>query len=144
MNAKRLTKTGGVRGDRTGNDRGTELASARFPALQTATDKDRRAEFYRPCPCNHRSERFAESVRTGSLEPVEDNEGEEDEIKRIFQGKLFALRWLPRSARPGALRAAREWLKQAMDGLKEKRASKRYARYQALRQLRLTRKPAPE
>jgi hypothetical protein len=80
----------------------------------------------------------------GSLEPVEDSEGEEAEIRRMFQGRLLALRWLPRSARPGALRAAREWLKQALDGLKEKRARERHARFQALRQLRLTREPAPE
>jgi hypothetical protein len=127
-----------------GNDRGTEPASARSPALQTAADKEGRAEFYGPLRCTRCPEGSAESARRVSLDPVEDNEGEEAEIKRMFQGRLMALRWLPRSARPGALRAAREWLKQALDGLKEKRAGKRHARYQALRQLRLTRKPAPE
>jgi hypothetical protein len=127
-----------------GNDRGTEPASARSPALQTATDREERAESYGPLWRTHRSEGAAETVRRVSLGPVEDNEGEEAEIKRMFRGRLMALRWLPRSARPGALRAAREWLKQALDGLKDKRAGERRARYQALRQPRLTRKPAPE
>ena len=74
-----------------------------------------------------------EFTRIGSFPigppPAEDGDAGETEIKAMFQGKLMALRRLPRHERAAALRAAREWLLLAMKALREKHARDRYGKY---------------
>jgi hypothetical protein len=61
--------------------------------------------------------------------PADDDDAAEAEIKAVFQGKLMALRRLPRHERAPALRAAREWFLMAMKAAREKRARDRYGKY---------------
>jgi hypothetical protein len=77
-------------------------------------------------------------------DPVDDEEAAANEIEREYQGRLLGIRRLPRSQRPAARRAAHEWRQMMLAALREKRLRERLSRYQALRQLRQTRLPAPE
>jgi hypothetical protein len=61
--------------------------------------------------------------------PTDEDDAGEVEIKAVFQGKLMALRRLPRRERAAALRAAREWFLMALKAAREKRARDRYGKY---------------
>jgi len=60
--------------------------------------------------------------------------GAKADIDNVYRRKLVGLRYLRRSERPHALRAARDWRKSALRALREKRAVERHAR-RTLRQL---------
>jgi hypothetical protein len=76
-------------------------------------------------------------------DPVDEEEAAANEIEREYQGMLLGIRRLPWSRRPAARRAARDWRQMMLAALREKRQRERHAGYLMLRQLRLTRKPAP-
>jgi len=79
-------------------------------------------------------------VTRRATDPIEsdvfENEtsGAEADIATAYRRKLGGLRYLPRSEKPHALRAAREWRRSALRALREKRAVERHAR-RKLRQL---------
>jgi hypothetical protein len=85
-----------------------------------------------------------ECTRRIPLDPVDEEEATANETEREYQGKLLGICRLPRSRRPAARRAARDWRHMMLAALREKRLRERHAGYLMLRQLRLTRKPAPE
>jgi hypothetical protein len=58
----------------------------------------------------------------------DETSGAAAEIATVYRRKLAGLRYLPRSERPHALRAAREWRRSALRAIREKRATERYAR----------------
>jgi len=79
-------------------------------------------------------------VTRRAVRPIEFDEfddetsGAELEIATLYRRKLAGLRYLPRSERPHARRAVREWYRLALRAIREKRAVERHAR-RALRQL---------
>ena len=73
------------------------------------------------------------------LEPLDEDEGAVLEINQLFRRRLAGLRCLPRHEKADALRAAREWRRQALRAVKERRAAERHARHL----LRQSLKPAP-
>ena len=79
-------------------------------------------------------------VTRRAVRPIEFDElndetsGAELEIATLYRRKLAGLRYLPRSERPHARRAVREWYRLALRAIREKRATERHAR-RKLRQL---------
>jgi hypothetical protein len=127
-----------------GIDRGIGLAALRSPAGQASTSE--RSMDKPPIGCARSAWRSAAALETTrhaadlpELEPLEEDDGAVLEINQLFRRRLAGLRRLPRHQRAGALRAARDWRRQALGALKERRAAERRARH-LLRQLL---KPAP-
>ncbi len=124
------------------NDRGIGLAALRSPANQASTTEGlsegsalRRALSSWSVAALENGRRAA---RLPELEPLEEDEGAVREISELFRRRLAGLRRLPRYQRAHALRAAREWRRQAFRALKDKRATERNARYLFRRQQKLT------
>jgi hypothetical protein len=72
------------------------------------------------------------TTRAGLLLPetkVIEGEAEELEIETTFRRKLSGLRRLPKSERPSALKAARDWRQSALNALREKHARERHANH---------------
>jgi hypothetical protein len=63
-----------------------------------------------------------EVTRRVPIEPADDDDAAANEIERRYQGMLIGVRLLPRSPRPAARRAAREWRQMMLAALREKRA----------------------
>jgi hypothetical protein len=80
------------------------------------------------------SEATRRAVAPIEFDVLNETSGAAAEIATAYRRKLAGLRYLPRSERPYALRAAREWRRSALRALREKRATERYAR-RKLRQL---------
>lgn len=127
-----------------GSDRGIRPAPPRSPADQASTSE---RSLDRPTIGRARSawhsaaalETARHAARLPELEPLEEDEGAVLEINQLFRRRLAGLRRLPRHQRTDALRAAREWRRQALRAVKQRRAAERHARH-LLRQLL---KPAP-
>lgn len=126
------------------NDPGIGLAAPRSPARQASTieglsegQSGRRARS--PWAGAAAVEITKRTVCWPELEPIEAEEGAMREINEQFGRRLAGLRRLPRNQKAHALRAAREWRRQALRALKERRATRRHARH-GVRQLQ---KPAP-
>jgi hypothetical protein len=121
------------------NDQGIGLAALRSPADQASTSERLLAAPPIGCaqaPWHSATLEIARSTaRLPELEPLEEDEGAVREIKELFGRRIAALRRLPRHQRAHALRAAREWRRQALKALKEKRAVERCARHLHRRQL---------
>jgi recombinational DNA repair ATPase RecF len=64
-----------------------------------------------------------------SLDPTDEEEAVANEIERQYQGMLAGISRLPRSQRPAARRAAREWRQMMLTALREKRKRDRQARF---------------
>jgi hypothetical protein len=111
------------------NERGTWPATPASPAT-SANEPERPIQVSVPPSI---SAAAVEVTRSGSdgagFEPVEEDAGAETEIEAAFGAKLMDLRRLPRSQRPLALRAAREWRQSALKGLREKRARDRQVQH---------------
>jgi hypothetical protein len=123
-----------------GTDRRSEpatLVSPGYPALKTNQPPERQPDAF--TRLGFGSAAASEVTRRGSpapeLEALEEDEGAAIEINALFGRKLMALRRMPRRDRPHALRAAREWRRQALKALRDKRAAERHARH-ILRRLR--------
>jgi hypothetical protein len=69
---------------------------------------------------------------------IDDAEASEFDIDTIFKQKLSGLPLLPKKERAAARRAARDWRRQALMALREKRATARHARYMLRQSPRLS------
>jgi hypothetical protein len=81
---------------------------------------------------NEVTRRVARAVDFDEFE--DETAGAELEIATLYRRKLAGLRHMPRSERPLARRAMREWYRLALRAIREKRAVERHAR-RTLRQL---------
>jgi hypothetical protein len=94
--------------------------------LAGKTDEQRQIQAYPIRPSA--SPAVVERLRGTLLDPVDDEEAAENEIEREYQGMLLGVRRLPRSQRPAARRAAREWRQMMLAALREKRRRERRAK----------------
>lgn len=122
------------------SDQGTGLAALRSPADQASTKEGSEGSAFRRVlsPWSVAAlENTRRVVRLPELEPLEEDEGAVREINDLFGRRIAGLRRMPRYQRAHALRAAREWRRQALRALKEKRATERRARYLCRQQHKL-------
>jgi hypothetical protein len=82
---------------------------------------------------------WLESTRRVASDPIDGDAAAANEIERQYQGMLAGIRQLPRSQRPAARRAAREWRHMMLAALRERRKRERLARLL----LKKPRTPAP-
>ena len=112
-----------------GSDRGAEpaaLLSPDYMARKSERPTDQHfASLHREFSAALR-EVMGPGLPLSEVDAVE-GEAEEIEIETIFRRKLAGVRQLPRSERPHARKAARDWRTQALKDLREKRARDRYA-----------------
>jgi hypothetical protein len=127
-----------------GSDRGTGLAALRSPAAQASTSE--RSLDRPPIGCARLAWHSAAALETTrhaadlpELEPLEEDDGAVLEINQLFRRRLAGLRRQPRHQRADALQAARDWRRQALRALKERRSAERHARHL----LRQSLKPTP-
>ena len=106
------------------SDNGAGPATVRPPSIQAAKTEEARVS-NRPLLLDFTSAGREIIDIGGFVEPIEEGEGAELEIEAEFRRKLHGSRFLPRKARAGARRAAREWRRAALSALREKRLLER-------------------
>lgn len=122
------------------SEQGIGLAALRSPAEQASTSIRSEGSAFRRAlsPWSLAALENTHRVPPPELEPLEENEGAVREIGELFRRRLAGLRRMPRYQRAHALRAAREWRRQALKALKEKRTVERHARHLIRQQQKLT------